>query len=41
VDQEWRPEVDRILRDYFPNRREPVLNQFRERGLCGKVDQRQ
>jgi hypothetical protein len=41
VDQEWRPEVDRILRDYFSNRREPVLNQFRERGLYGEAVQRQ
>jgi hypothetical protein len=41
VDQEWRPEVDRILRDYFSNRREPVLNQFRERGLYREAVQRQ
>jgi len=30
---DWRPEVDRILTRYFPQRRDIVLNQFRERGL--------
>ena len=29
----WRPEVDRILSDYIPKRREILLQQFRERGL--------
>jgi len=29
----WRPEVDRVLSDYVPKRREILLQQFRERGL--------
>ena len=33
VEGHWQPEVDRILNEYFPRRREIVLSQFRERGL--------
>jgi len=29
----WQPEVHRILEEFFPLRREVLLNQFRERGL--------
>jgi hypothetical protein len=29
----WQPEVDRLLKHYFPQRREILLDQFRERGL--------
>ena len=29
----WQPEIDRMLTRYFPQRRDIVLNQFRERGL--------
>jgi hypothetical protein len=31
--EHWRPEVERLLKDYFPRRSEAVLNQFAERGL--------
>jgi hypothetical protein len=37
VEKHWRPEVNRILTRYFPQRRDVLLNQFRERGLF--VDQ--
>jgi hypothetical protein len=33
-----RPEVDRLLRDYFPRRTTVVLQQFREVGLYPKLD---
>ena len=33
VEKHWRPEVNRILTRYFPQRRDVLLNQFRERGL--------
>ena len=33
VEHDWQPEVDHILTEYFPRRREVLLNQFRERGL--------
>ena len=33
VHGDWRPEVDRILSDYIPKRREILLQQLRERGL--------
>ncbi|MDB6032447.1 MAG: hypothetical protein JWM16_2785 [Verrucomicrobiales bacterium] len=29
----WRPEVDRLLNQYFPKRSDAVLKQFEERGL--------
>lgn len=29
----WQPEVTRLLTQYFPRRRDVLLNQFRERGL--------
>jgi len=32
----WRPEIDRLLKDYFPKRTEIVLKQFREIGLYPK-----
>jgi hypothetical protein len=32
-DDHWRPEVQRLLRDYFPRRTAAVLQQFREAGL--------
>jgi hypothetical protein len=31
--QHWQPEVSRILTGFFPQRREILLDQFRERGL--------
>jgi hypothetical protein len=33
VQDHWQPEVDRILTNYFPARREILLKQFAERGL--------
>jgi hypothetical protein len=33
VEEHWQPEVDRILNQYFPWRREVLVQQFRERGL--------
>ena len=33
VQDHWQPEVDRILSEYIPKRREILLQQFRERGL--------
>lgn len=33
VESHWRPEVDRILNRYFPERPRVILEQFRERGL--------
>ena len=32
-DDHWRPEVQRLLKDYFPHRTDAVLKQFREAGL--------
>ena len=32
-DEHWRPEVQRLLKDYFPRRSAVVLQQFREAGL--------
>jgi hypothetical protein len=32
-DDHWRPEIARLLRDYFPKRSDVVLGQFREAGL--------
>jgi hypothetical protein len=32
----WRPEIDRLLKDYFPKRTEVVVKQFREAGLYPK-----
>jgi hypothetical protein len=32
----WRPEIDRLLKEYFPKRTEIVLKQFREIGLYPK-----
>ena len=29
----WRPEIDRLLKEYFPKRTEILLKQFREMGL--------
>lgn len=37
-DQHWRPEIDRLLRDYFPRRTAVVLTQFRAAGLYPAVD---
>jgi hypothetical protein len=34
-DEHWRPEVERLLKEYFPKRSEVVLKQFAERGLFG------
>lgn len=33
-DDHWRPEVSRLLNDYFPHRSEVVLKQFQEQGLA-------
>ena len=33
VAKHWQPEVNRILTQYFPQRRGVLVNQFRERGL--------
>lgn len=33
VESHWRPEVERILNQYFPERGKIVVEQFRERGL--------
>jgi hypothetical protein len=33
-DRHWRPEVNRLLKDYFPKRTTEVLGQFRAAGLC-------
>ncbi len=38
VEGHWRPEVDRILNEYFPQRRDLLLNQLRERGLFAPLD---
>jgi hypothetical protein len=32
-DEHWRPEVNRLLNDYFPHRTQVVLKQFQEQGL--------
>ena len=32
-EEHWRPEVKRLLENYFPRRTEAVLKQFREAGL--------
>ena len=32
----WRPEMDRLLKEYFPKRTEILLKQFREMGLYPK-----
>jgi hypothetical protein len=34
----WRPEVNRIMTEYFPQRPAAVLNQFRQRGLYPRID---
>jgi hypothetical protein len=31
--EHWRPEVGRLLKDYYPRRTEALLKQFGERGL--------
>jgi hypothetical protein len=31
--EHWRPEIDRLLRDYFPKRTSVLIEQFRESGL--------
>ncbi len=41
VTQQWQPEVHRILDQYFPQRRNVVVEQFRERGLYDAADQPQ
>jgi len=33
VEEHWQPEVDRIVKRFFPQRREILLKQFRDRGL--------
>jgi hypothetical protein len=37
-ERNFRPEVDRLFRDYFPRRTEVVLRQFRGAGLYPAVD---
>jgi hypothetical protein len=32
-DEHWRPEIQRLLKDYFPHRTAAVLQQFQEAGL--------
>lgn len=32
-EEHWQPEMNRVLNDFFPKRREILLDQFRERGL--------
>ena len=34
----WRPEIDRLLKEYFPKRTEVVVKLFREAGLYPKED---
>ena len=36
-DGHWRPEIQRLLTDYFPRRTAAVLGQFREAGLYPKL----
>src|SRR6185503_18799648 len=36
-DQHWRPEIERLLRDYFPKRTAVVLKQFQQAGLYPTV----
>jgi hypothetical protein len=36
IQNHWQPEVNRVLSDYFPERREILLQQLRERGLFGQ-----
>ena len=38
VEQAWQPEVDRLLRDWFPVRTQTVLDQLRVAGLRSSVD---
>jgi len=35
-DDHWRPEIDRLLKEYFPKRTEAVIKQFRETRLYPK-----
>ena len=37
-DDHWLPEIDRLLKDYFPKRTDVALRQFREAGLYPKLD---
>lgn len=37
-DDYWRPEIDRLLHEYFPKRTEVVVQQFRQAGLYPKKD---
>jgi len=36
--EHWRPEISRLLDDYFPKRTAVVLQQFREAGLFPQID---
>ncbi len=36
--EHWRPEVNRLLTQYFPRRPAAILKLFRERGLFPKID---
>ena len=38
ADDHWRPEIRRLLTEYFPQRTGVVLEQFRARGLYPKTD---
>ncbi|HEX5222147.1 MAG TPA: CotH kinase family protein [Verrucomicrobiae bacterium] len=38
VPDHWQPEINRLLSDYIPRRREILLEQFRERGLFSVGD---
>jgi len=37
-DEHWQPEVRRLLSDYFPQRPDAVVRQFRKAGLYPKID---
>ena len=37
-DGHWRPEIQRLLAEYFPQRTAAVLGQFREAGLYPKLE---
>ncbi len=37
-DEHWRPEVNRLLSQYFPERPGALLRQFRERGLYPRIN---
>jgi len=37
-DEHWRPEVERIVQQYFPRRAPVVIKEFRQEGLFPKLD---